>query len=157
MVKKDYLEEVYIVSWKCGSDDTARDEVWIFTGDLLSPSLYLPNGIICGLMWHSWFNSQSSICVNRVHVVPFPSRCTSRNCVQLRTLCCQAEPPAQIPGCLSIPCNKPERVLLWTEPCLPVNICKSPVSTLADGTGSQMFPLIVLDALQLELLITKRE
>lgn len=50
MFKNCYLEEINVTSFKCGSNGALRDELWILAGNLLNPSLYLPKGIILGLM-----------------------------------------------------------------------------------------------------------
>lgn len=47
MVNSTYLQEVHRASFKGGADGAARDEVWVFSGDLFSPGLYLPGGTTC--------------------------------------------------------------------------------------------------------------
>lgn len=106
MFKDCYLEEMYVTSFKCGSNGLPRNEVWIIIGNFLNPSLYLPNGIVLALMWNCWFKPQTPDKESESGVpIPFPSCCTWCNCVQLHGCCCQTGLPEYFSRCLSIPCR----------------------------------------------------
>jgi hypothetical protein len=106
VVKNGYLEEVQRASFKCGSNGTVRDQVWVLSCDLFNPSLYLPKGTIGGSVWGCWLSSRSTICQNRVPVLLFPSCCTAYSCVHLHDPGCQTERPSRVSGCWSAPCSE---------------------------------------------------